>query len=330
MSLDNDHDGSCEPSDVSPSVSDKLPNTNNVIKGQEFSYAVGRKIAPGRYGAVYEVLRKSDGKPFAAKLEVCDLHFHGLNTDYIVLKAANKADCKHFCRLIDRGKIERHFKFLVMQMLGKNLLQLRTEFVDGRFSAPTTLRLALEMLDALEELHSLGYIHRDIKASNFLINEENNETKIYISDFGLCRPYKDSEDEVKQPREKAQFRGTTRYASLTAHNEQEQSPKDDLESWLYMIIEFMTGDLPWNQYSRRDRNIVKSLKEHARTTEGAQELLKYCPRMEFRRIMKYIDGLNYHSKPDYNYIRELVHLAQKNYELDPNQPYDWLLQLDEE
>jgi hypothetical protein len=55
MSLDNDHEGSCEPSDVSPSVSDKLPNTNNVIKGQEFSYAVGRKIAPGRYGAVYEV-----------------------------------------------------------------------------------------------------------------------------------------------------------------------------------------------------------------------------------------------------------------------------------
>lgn len=59
MSLDNDgshsHEGSSEPLDVSPSVSDKLPNTNNIIKGQEFSYAVGRKIAPGRYGAVYEV-----------------------------------------------------------------------------------------------------------------------------------------------------------------------------------------------------------------------------------------------------------------------------------
>lgn len=52
--------------------------------------------------------------------------------------------------------------------------------------------------------------------------------------------------------------------------------------------------------------------------------------MEFRRIIKYIDGLNYHSKPDYGYIRETIHLAQKNYELDPNQPYDWLLQLDEE
>jgi hypothetical protein len=74
------------------------------------------------------VLRKSDGKPFAAKLEVCDLHFHGLNTDYIVLKAANKAGCKHFCRLLDRGKIERHFKFIVMQMVIFVILILQKNF----------------------------------------------------------------------------------------------------------------------------------------------------------------------------------------------------------
>jgi hypothetical protein len=63
--------------------------------------------------------------------------------------------------------------------------------------------------------------------------------------------------------------------------------------------------------------------EQARTSEGAHELLKYCPRMEFRRIMKYLDSLGYHSQIDYTYIRQLIHLAAKNYEIKTDQPYDW-------
>jgi hypothetical protein len=45
-------------------VHSRLPNSNNIIKGQKDSYAVGKKIAPGKYGAVYEVLRKRDGSRF--------------------------------------------------------------------------------------------------------------------------------------------------------------------------------------------------------------------------------------------------------------------------
>lgn len=83
----------------------------------------------------------------------------------------------------------------------------------------------------------------------------------------------------KEKRKCITLRGTTRYASLTAHKEEEQSPKDDLESWLYVIVEFMTGELPWSRYRQHEKDKVKKLKEHARTTEGAHELLKYCPRV---------------------------------------------------
>lgn len=104
--------------------------------------------------------------------------------DYVVLRAANKAKLGHFCTLVDRGMIKDHFKFLVMNraspgtgartdnprlfsdlfvQLGDNLHKLRLQFQHSRFSAPTALRLALEMLSALEQLHSLGYVHRDVK-----------------------------------------------------------------------------------------------------------------------------------------------------------------------
>lgn len=65
----------------------------------------------------FQVLRRKDGRLFAAKLEVCDVNTNALNMDYIVIKAANKANCNHICQFIDRGKIEGHFKFLVMKIV---------------------------------------------------------------------------------------------------------------------------------------------------------------------------------------------------------------------
>ncbi|MFH4980763.1 hypothetical protein AB6A40_007472 [Gnathostoma spinigerum] len=95
-----------------------LPSRNQLIKGKESSYAVARKISQGRYGAVFEVLRQNDGRRFAAKLEVCETHSHGLHLDYTVLCQAMKANAVHFPRFIDRGKIEGHFRFVVMTMPG--------------------------------------------------------------------------------------------------------------------------------------------------------------------------------------------------------------------
>lgn len=51
-SNENSYDGD----DNSLIIENRLPNTNNIIRGQNNAYAVGKKIASGRYGAVYEVI----------------------------------------------------------------------------------------------------------------------------------------------------------------------------------------------------------------------------------------------------------------------------------
>lgn len=267
-------------------------------------------------------------------MEVCEISTRALSTglygllwqiqytsmdslqDYVVLKAANKAKLSHFCSLYDRGMIQNHFKFLVMNRvwtelltirdqfsssleLGENLYKLRLQFQQCRFSAPTALRLSLEMLGALEELHSLGFVHRDVKPSNFAMQEEKGQaSRVILLDFGLCRQFRTPGGEVKPPRENTQFRcfekekrwiifsrGTLRYASLAAHRAQEQSPKDDLESWLYVVVsliwiegvrkrnnqpqvEFMAGELPWGTLHSAERAEVRRAKEQARTGEG--------------------------------------------------------------
>ncbi|ETN84702.1 hypothetical protein NECAME_06732 [Necator americanus] len=46
-------------------------------------------------------------------------------------------------------------------------------------------------------------------------------------------------------RARAGFRGTVKYAPLACHVHREQCRKDDIESWMYMLVEITCGRLPW-------------------------------------------------------------------------------------
>lgn len=66
--------------------------------------------------------------------------------------------------------------------------------------------------------------------------------------------------EIKTPREKVNFKGTVRFASIACHKGQEMGKKDDIESWIYLIVDLMSkGGPPWRKLT--DKHAVGDMKQ---------------------------------------------------------------------
>lgn len=64
----------------------------------------------------------------------------------------------------------------------------RSSFRRGRFSEYQSAQITKQILKALVELHALGIVHRDIKAENILIlNNDDSDIKVKLCDFGMAR-----------------------------------------------------------------------------------------------------------------------------------------------
>ncbi|KHN72996.1 Putative serine/threonine-protein kinase [Toxocara canis] len=121
---------------------------------------------------------------------------------------------------------------------GPTLSDLQARRAYQKFTVGTATRLAIETLNAIEDLHTIGYVHRDIRPTSFVIGRGAFETHIYLINFGCVRRFRTKEAKIIPPRSYAPFISSIRYASRACHDRSDCARKDDLESWLYMSVEF--------------------------------------------------------------------------------------------
>ena len=180
---------------------------------------MSKKIGGGGFGEIYEGVDLVTKEQVALKLESAKQPKQVLKMEVAVLKKLQGRE--HVCRFIGCGRNDR-FNYVVMQLQGKNLAELRRAQPRGSFSLSTTLRLGYQILKGIESIHDVGFLHRDVKPSNFAVGRTAQTMRyIYMLDFGLARQYTNAQGEVRPPRGAAGFRGTVRYASINAHKNKE-------------------------------------------------------------------------------------------------------------
>ncbi|XP_077567077.1 tau-tubulin kinase 2b [Stigmatopora nigra] len=286
-------------------------STADVVRDR---WRVVRKIGGGGFGEVYEVLDLVNQATVAMKVESATQPKPVQRTEAAVLRKLQGKD--NVCRFVSAGRNER-FNYVVMELQGRNLADLRSSRPRGIFSASTTLRLGKQILQCIESIHSVGFLHRDIKPANFAMGRLASTCRCcYMLDFGLARQYITSTHEIRPPRSVAAFRGTVRYASINTHKHKEIGRHDDLWSLFYMLAEFRSGQLPWRKF--KDKEQVGNLKE----AYDHRLMLNHLP-SEFSAFLDHILSLDYYTKPDYELLMSLFDSAMKSHNVLHNDPYDW-------
>ncbi|XP_056104667.1 tau-tubulin kinase 1 isoform X2 [Rhinichthys klamathensis goyatoka] len=277
-------------------------------------WKVLKKIGGGGFGEIYEALDLLTRENVALKVESAQQPKQVLKMEVAVLKKLQGKN--HVCKFIGCGRNDK-FNYVVMQLQGRNLADLRRSQPRGTFTMSTTLRLGKQILESIEAIHSVGFLHRDIKPSNFAMGRlPSTYRKCYMLDFGLARQYTNTNGEVRPPRTVAGFRGTVRYASVNAHKNKEMGRHDDLWSLFYMLVEFAAGQLPWRKI--KDKEQVGQIKERY----DHRMLLKHMP-SEFTVFLEHVLTLDYYTKPDYQLLMSVFENSMKERIITENEPYDW-------
>ncbi|XP_047132128.1 rho-associated protein kinase 2 isoform X1 [Hydra vulgaris] len=277
-------------------------------------WKVVKKIGGGGFGEIYQGHDTITQEMVALKLEAANTSKQVLKMEVAVLKKLQGRD--HVTQFIACGRNDR-FNYVVMSLVGQNLAELRRSQTRGVFSMGTMLRLGIQVLNGIEAIHDCGFLHRDVKPSNFAMgNNKNTCRTVYMLDYGLARQYVNNEGNVRAPRSVAGFRGTVRYAAIAAHENKEMSRRDDLWSVFYMLVEFSQGSLPWRKYKEKEEvGNFKKAYDH-------ELLLKHMP-SEFKIFLQHIQSLKYADRPDYDKLRECCHIALNKRGIRQTDPYDW-------
>ncbi|EYC30434.1 hypothetical protein Y032_0005g2649 [Ancylostoma ceylanicum] len=295
-----------------------IPTGENVCSPSH-KYKIVSLLGSGGFGDVYKVRQTETGQFYALKTEdvEIDSRLNRLKVEATVLSACGTATYrKHFLRLIDRG-VTPKFKFIVMPIVGWSLDKIRKEVLNGaQFSKQTAIKICVQTLNAVRDLHDIGFLHRDLKLANFAIgiDKPSHET-IFMLDFGIAKRIAGDDGIIPEPREKVAFMGTRRYASRACHQMKEQGRKDDVESWCYMMLDiFDEKCIPWRDVKDNDETLrLKDDLMHSRDdlfTEGElkpeiNDVYLSIPR-EMSLIFDYINTLVFEDMVDFDYLLDIL------------------------
>lgn len=217
-------------------------------------YVLGHRIGWGAYGDVYTGWNARTSADVAIKLEIpADRRTPRLPVEARVYTELR--DAPGFARMLWYGEAQDR-NALVMERLGPSLW--------SRGGATQTLgaqdvhQVGLDALVCLEQMHSRGWLHLDVKPTNFLRPRHGSTGASAASgpardgrglrciDFGMSRRWLDPESgTVVPPTPRRGVIGTVRFASVSNQLACPVGPRDDLESLGYMLVYLTRGALPW-------------------------------------------------------------------------------------
>uniref|UniRef100_A0A1Q3EWG6 non-specific serine/threonine protein kinase n=1 Tax=Culex tarsalis TaxID=7177 RepID=A0A1Q3EWG6_CULTA len=293
-------------------------------------WKVGPSIGSGGFGEIYcaceagSGTKRTDDYPYVVKIEphgngplFVEMHFYMRNAKQDEIEKFRKArGLKHLGmpHFVGNGSHElqnlKH-RFLVMPRYSTDLwgIFLKNE---KRFPQHTVYRIALQMVDVLEYIHECSYVHADLKGANILLGFGKTASKqqLFLVDFGLASHYTNKDF---KPDPKKMHNGTIEYTSRDAH-QGVPTMRGDMEVLAYNLVHWSGTVLPWEaeKLLANPGKVQESKEKHMKDVGG---FMKYCFKKDIPKpiqdYVKYVAGLKFNDKPDYQKCRKMFESGLK-------------------
>jgi serine/threonine-protein kinase PpkA len=196
-------------------------------------YTVIHIIGQGGQAQVFLAEREHDGLRVALKMLNRKLRDDPVFLERFVreYKLVASLNSNYVARIYDQG-FSGDFPYIAMEFLPSGTLAAR---IREGLTARAALRIASQIAQALDAIHSHGIVHRDLKPANILFRADGRPV---IVDFGLARDMRINSTLTVA----GQFLATPRYMSPEQCMGNSVDGRSDLYSLGAILYEMMTGN----------------------------------------------------------------------------------------
>ena len=202
------------------------------------SYRIEAPIARSGMASIFRAVDTRDNRVVALKIPHPDMEADPILFDRFQREAAIGEKLNHPMVMRVYGGEKRSRVYMVMEWCEGRLL--RQILHEGRIPRDRAIRIAIEVLNALEYIHENGIVHRDLKPENIMVDADGN---IKLIDFGIAG------DAGARRLTYANFTATLGTADYIAP-EQVKGKRGDGRSDIYalgvILYEMLTGRLPFS------------------------------------------------------------------------------------
>lgn len=206
-------------------------------------YRLEEEIGRGGMGLIYRAKDIQNEREVAVKV-INQATSNALTLDQFAREAeiTSRLNHAHIVKVFETGSLNADNPYIVMELVnGKTLDEIKN------LTYARIIDISTQICDALEHVHERGFVYRDLKPGNIILEKKGFHYSVKLLDFGLARP----RGEAYLPSESS-LAGTVFYLAPELISGQPADISSDLYALGALLYELVTGRVPFSNFDEQN------------------------------------------------------------------------------